>query len=338
MKNLSVLMVLAMLLASMAIYVSAAGATYEVSMNAVEAKHGDEVVIEVSLDKNPGIWGCIFNIVYDPAYFDLVKAENGDIFSVATVADPDDSGVHRYLGEDRGIANLKGNPTGVISRYTFKVLKTAPAGVHVIDFVFPDGNDGNGWFVDATDMNKKVSVECTKKGTITVAASEADTSVDTSIDTSVDSDKGDDTAADTKDTNGLETFLPHTPVTDNNTVTNKTEEDSTTKAPAQTNAPETDADGSTVEETTSLGEIITNPEETSPDKEYVTEYVTDENSELVLDIDGKPQIGYREVIRGNDDGNKGAIKAVIYVVAGVLVVGAAAVVASVAVINQKKKK
>ena len=336
MKILSAIMVLAMLLATMAICVSAAGATYEVSMNAVEAKRGDEVVIEVSLDKNPGVWGCIFNIVYDPAYFDLVSVKNGDLFASSTFAEPDDSGVHRYLGEDKGISNLKGNPTGVIARYTFKVLKTAPAGVHVIDFVFPDGNNGNGWFLDAKDPDKQVTVECTKKGTITVDAP-ADV-VDPDETTVVDTSTGTGDTPDTKEpTSDKETFLPPSPVTDNNTVTNKPE-DSTTKAPVQTQAPQTDADGSTVEETTSLGEIITNPEETKPDKEYVTEYVTDANSELVLDIDGKPQIGYREVIRGNNAGNKGAINAIIYVVAGVLVVGAAAVVASVAVINQKKKK
>ncbi len=337
-KFLAVLTVLAMLLAPMAINASAA-ATYELSMNAVEANRGDEVVIEVSLDTNPGIWGCIFNIVYDPAYFDLVKVENAGLFPVATYDEPDDSGSHSFFGEAKGTANLKGNPTGVMAKYTFKVLKTAPAGVHVIDLYVQDG--GDGYFLDATDVEKEVSVELTKQGTITVNVPEEDTTVDTDVDTGVDTDKNDETTVPAD----KETFAPPATVyPDNNSGTGDKETDSgskeetektpVTEAPAE---PVTDADGSTVEETTTLGELITNPEETSPDKEYVTDFVYDENSELVLDIEGKPQIGYREVIRGEND-NSGAVNAIIYVVAGVLVVGAAAVVATVAVVNQKKKK
>ncbi len=335
-KFLSVLTVLAMLLAPMAINASAA-ATYELSMNAVEASRGDEVVIEVSLDTNPGIWGCLFHIVYDPAYFDLVEVENAGLFPVATFDEPDDSGSHSFFGEAKGTANLKGNPTGVISRYTFKVLKTAPAGVHVIDIYVED--DGDGYFLDATDIDKAVSVELTKKGTITVNVPEEDTTTDTTVDTDTDSE----TSASTDE----ETFAPPATVyPDNNSGTgtggdgaeDSSAAEETTNATTSNTVVVTDADGSTVEETTSLGEIITDPAETSPDKEYVSDHVYDENSELVTDIEGKPVVGYREVIRGENNTDNGALKAIIYVVAGVLVVGAAAVVATVIVVNQKKKK
>lgn len=330
-KFISIFAVLSILVSMFAIGVSAEEADIQFSVSDAKGTTGDTVKIDVSVDKNIGVYGMGFNTVYDSRCFELVSVTNGEVFTDQEygIESPiDDSGKHWYYAETSDFyTNV--TKTGVVVTFEFKILKSAPNGVFPITVDF--GNRPGGWFFDANDSSNERTVEMTKAGSITVTGSTADPLPETTVTETDDGEEpsdssssgsssgsvGDDT---TGKINTYETEWVTEFVTDDEgeIVTDEAGEAVTTMVPiAIPNTPETtEADGTTQ----------------VPETEIV--YVTDTDGETVTDEAGEPVTEI--VIIENDGEDDSSVNTVVLVVCIVAAVVAVALIAVVIIIGKKK--
>lgn len=135
-KTLSALFLAVTMLLLLALPASAA--TGSLSTSAKLSDDGTSFTVDLMVKDNPGIIALTGKLTYDSKAFKLTSVENGEIFESIFMSSQDYS-VNPYqtiwmeatAGED-----IKTN--GVLVRYTFEILKNAPAGESEFKFEISD--------------------------------------------------------------------------------------------------------------------------------------------------------------------------------------------------------
>ncbi len=321
------------LLASMLAVSASAAADIEFSITDAEGEAGDIVEVEVSVDKNAGVYGMGFYAIYDSRCFDLVSVTNGEVFAdkeFISNVEPDDSGKFWYYAETSNNSLTTNNEnTGVIMTLEFKILKAAPNGEYPITLAFGDkGDNPDGWFFGienymSSGEYSKRTVELVDEGIIKVGGSVAETLPETEFPFEImpetEPSKDEDKETSVSGGNKYETEIVTEFVTDaeGEIVTDAEGEPVVTEVPiAVPNRPTTGG-----------------AEETKREPETEIVYVTDAEGNQETDAEGEPVTEIVVIDDGDDDASP--LTTAILVICIVATAAAAALIVFV-IISRKK--
>ena len=154
-KLLSLVIIVIMLLSFMS--VSASGFTAEVE--SVQAKCGDTVTINITLNDNPGIITAVFSLTYDKSRLELVSAADKNLLDMNVFSQTYTT--YPFVLSWYSASNTNFNDDGVLAELRFKVLEDAAPGEAFINLEFDEDDIFNSELenVELTVKNGSVYVE-----------------------------------------------------------------------------------------------------------------------------------------------------------------------------------
>ena len=168
-KRFLPVLVTIVLLAVLCMPLTAAAADgMEVTVGSLSAKQGDEIVVPITIDKNPGIWGLCWKLYYDSQVlrFDSVEfSTEGDFSKIDFFPIPKEEAKYPLViqGTDNSVTENV-TVTGVAAKVHFKVYVGVPLGETEVELKLDD--PGNNINVDADYVPLKINngVVTVKKG------------------------------------------------------------------------------------------------------------------------------------------------------------------------------
>lgn len=174
-KIISLLVVIALIAAGLVIAAFATGEPTILLERVPEAKPGDEVVVAVVMENNPGFMGMQLTVEYDDTALELTNIAKGEILVGNYDANPA-SGIVVF-GADADVT-----ASGTLLTLTFKVKEAATEGAHAVTVVFEEiyneADEDIEFAIEAGSVNvvhvcdpekfedvAEVPAECEKEGT-----------------------------------------------------------------------------------------------------------------------------------------------------------------------------
>ena len=109
-------------------------------VESVEAKPGDDVAVQVSVENNPGVWGMDVVISYDKTDLTLTNVENGGFFQAGEWTPGKlDGETYTLSYEASGFENIT-TTSGVLAILNFKVSENASSSEYSITASYNKSN------------------------------------------------------------------------------------------------------------------------------------------------------------------------------------------------------